>query len=263
MLDAPSVAAMVATTGSDYFQYPGCVKLQRHRDQNKMSVEVIGQFGNMFGERLRLYHARNQGMLPEVLIVYRDGVADGMFGIVSDNEIVQMQQRCKSIYPGGKLPKIVFIIVQKRHHTRFFQPDSGASNGFDKNGNVQPGFVVDRTIISNKYWDFYLSSHKCIQGTSRPAHYVVIHDEYGLSADEIQLLTHSSCFLFSRATKSISVHPAARYADMLCDRARLYLKPVYNCNVAPGEERPTYSPAQHTHWSGQIGNDIKDTMFFI
>lgn len=58
------------------------------------------------------------------------------------------------------LPKLTFIIVKKRHNTRFFLQDSntGAMN------NVQPGTVVDTDIVHPEGFDFYLNSHAAIQG---------------------------------------------------------------------------------------------------
>lgn len=35
------------------------------------------------------------------------------------------------------MPPVTFIVVQKRHHTRFFPAD----NQTDKSGNIQPGFT--------------------------------------------------------------------------------------------------------------------------
>ena len=32
------------------------------------------------------------------------------------------------------------------------------------------------------------------QGTSKPVHYHILHDENNLTADEIQHLTHSLCY---------------------------------------------------------------------
>lgn len=57
-------------------------------------------------------------------------------------------------------PLITFIVVTKRHHSRFF----GASNSVvDDKGNVVPGTVIDTDVTSSERWDFYLNSHKGIQ----------------------------------------------------------------------------------------------------
>lgn len=76
------------------------------------------------------------------------------------------------------LPKITFIIVKKRHNTRFFLRDPATGNV----SNVPPGIVsifdnyinfishiylgtiVDTDIVHPNGFDFYLNSHAAIQG---------------------------------------------------------------------------------------------------
>lgn len=55
-----------------------------------------------------------------------------------------------------------------------------------KTGNVIPGTVVDRGCTMESGFDFFMVAHQGIQGTSRPAHYVVLRDDGGYSADDIQ-----------------------------------------------------------------------------
>lgn len=35
--------------------------------------------------------------------------------------------------------------------------------------------------------------------------------------------THNLCYLFGRATKSVSICPPAYYADLVCERGRCYI----------------------------------------
>lgn len=71
------------------------------------------------------------------------------------------------------------------------------------------------------------------------------------------------CFTFGRATRSIGVHPAARYADLLCDRARLYFRDVYNpAPMAQGQAKPVYN-INDGHWPGSITSNVKDIMFYV
>ena len=72
-------------------------------------------------------------------------------------------------------PKITIIIVGKRHHVRFFP----IPNPNDK--NCLAGTVVDTDVVHPTEFDFYLLSHGGLLGTSRPAHYSVLHDENGFS----------------------------------------------------------------------------------
>lgn len=65
-----------------------------------------------------------------------------------------------ALYMNHSLPKLTFIIVKKRHNTRFFARDSNTGGMI----NVQPGTVVDTDIVHPEDFDFYLNSHAALQG---------------------------------------------------------------------------------------------------
>lgn len=69
-------------------------------------------------------------------------------------------QACASLQPDGNYrPRIVYVVVQKRHHVRLFNASAPGQLS-----NVEPGTVIDHTIVSPAVCDFYLNSHKDIQG---------------------------------------------------------------------------------------------------
>ena len=51
---------------------------------------------------------------------------------------------------------VLHMLLLFRHHTCFLPEDPNFRNA---NGNPLPGMVVDNTIVSNFYYDFYLSAH--------------------------------------------------------------------------------------------------------
>jgi eukaryotic translation initiation factor 2C len=59
-----------------------------------------------------------------------------------------------------------------------------------RSGNPMPGTVVDRGVTSHCLWDFFLQAHKGLQGTARPAHYVVMKDELKFSQDALESFVH-------------------------------------------------------------------------
>lgn len=71
------------------------------------------------------------------------------------------------------------------------------------------------------------------------------------------------CYTFGRATRSIGIHPAARYADLLADRSRLYFRDVYNPPLTgQGQQKPIYRTTGG-HWPGTITSNVKDMMFYV
>ena len=60
--------------------------------------------------------------------------------------------------------------------------------------NVTPGTIVDKDITHPIEYDFYLCSHEGIQGTSRPTHYYVLHDDAKLGSNVVQMFTNYLCY---------------------------------------------------------------------
>lgn len=120
----------------------------------------------------------------------------------------------------GYTPPITYITVLKRHRARLFPTAPDADDG---GGNVRPGVCVDVGISLASGFDFYLSSHKGIQGTVKPAHYHVLHDENAFGSDAIQIATYWLCYGFCRCTRSVSYCPPAYYAHLVADRGRVLL----------------------------------------
>ncbi|XP_003370078.1 eukaryotic translation initiation factor 2C 3, partial [Trichinella spiralis] len=72
------------------------------------------------------------GTAPKNIIVYRDGVSEGQFMQVLEEELSALRRACRSVATNYR-PLITFIVVQKRHHARFFCCDEAAARGRGKN----------------------------------------------------------------------------------------------------------------------------------
>ena len=141
------------------------------------------------------------------------GVSEGQYEIVLKKEFPRIQEGVTRVFKDKDVPnpKFMVVVAAKRHHARFY-PVGGKY--VEENGNPPAGTVVDRAISMGRGYDFYLQAHHALQGTARPTPYVVIKDDCRMGADEIQQLTHGLCYLFSRATKGVSLCPPAYYADI-------------------------------------------------
>ena len=80
----------------------------------------------------------------------------------------------------------MFIVVEKRHRTRFLLMQK---NQADRSGNHPPGIVVDTGIVHSFEIDFFLQSHGSLIGTSELAHYNVLCDENRIMSDSHQELS--------------------------------------------------------------------------
>lgn len=268
---APSVAGIVASVDKELGQWPAALKIQEPRK------EMVTHLYDMFISRLVVWQRRNKA-LPENILVYRDGVSEGQYQLVIDQEFPLLREACKASYPASDtakgLPHFSIIIVGKRHHTRFYPTKTTDA---DRSHNCKNGTVVDRGVTEMQTWDFFLQAHACLQGTARPAHYVVIVDEifrgrkptlpHKHAADTLEDLTHNMCHLFGRATKAVSICPPAYYADLLCERARCYLSHIFDPSTPFDTSAASTTGSTDDGAARQADVDImpnlRDSMFYI
>ncbi|KAJ5172957.1 hypothetical protein N7492_005550 [Penicillium capsulatum] len=217
----PSIACIVASVDKDLGQWPGEAQIQGKK------VERIEKLHDMLANCLRRWEKRNR-QLPENIIVYRDGVSEGQFEMVAQYEYDSLCKATAMMY--RHRPAITIIVCGKRHNVRFFPTKM---EDMDKTSNPINGTIVDRGITRPIFWDFYLQAQAPIQGSARPAHYVVLRDEIftdkkinpeGKASDMVQELTHNICYLMGRCTRSVSYSTPAFLADRFCDRARRYVR---------------------------------------
>ncbi|KAH9738150.1 protein argonaute MEL1 [Citrus sinensis] len=243
---SPSIAAVVASMDwPAVTTYRGLVSAQQHRE------EIIQDLFKVQQDPTR--GPVNAGMI-------RDGVSEGQFSHVLLSEMDAIRKACQSLEE-SYLPPVTFIVVQKRHHTRFFPTNPSQT---DKSGNIQPGTVVDRMICHPLEFDFYLCSHAGIQGTSRPVHYHVLFDENKFTADNLQKLTNNLCYTYARCTRSVSVVPPAYYAHLAAFRARYYIEGegAGAADAGPGKGAAVRGEAASVRPLPPLSPNIKDVMFF-
>ena len=164
-------------------------KLKNTKRPSQRTQEMIMGMDNLIRGRLELYQLKNSGRLPDTILFYRDGVSEGQFQQVIDVEIEGangVRSGLQQMYGANPLPKLIVVCVVKRHHTRFFPPRGEKNPMLDKHSNPLPGMVVDEDITTKSNLDWFAVTHKAIQGTAKPAHYVVLIDEANVTADQIQ-----------------------------------------------------------------------------
>ncbi|PPQ95875.1 hypothetical protein CVT26_015567 [Gymnopilus dilepis] len=214
----PSFATLVSSVDSTTAKYISESRVQTGR------VEMIEDLENMCKAALIKYQGYQNAFErgkppPSRLIFYRDGVSEGQFQQLLDDDFSS-----PVLSPCRMFPQ--------------------AAGDADRSGNCQAGTTIDEGIGHPTEFDYYQLTHGGLLGTSRPAHYSVIYDENKFSADTMQSLSFALCHVYARATRSVSI-PAPVYcaylmsglatsshprlpeidADIVCSRAKNHYAP--------------------------------------
>jgi eukaryotic translation initiation factor 2C len=171
------------------------------------------------------------GKLPTQVYYFRDGVSEGQYIQVLNEEVVHIKSVLSSLSNSGPWNgKITVVIAAKRHHSespinlvsaqfvleltatlvRAF-PAPGAG---DQKGNPLPGCLIERDVTTPFEWDFYLYSHTALQGTARPVHYTILRDDANHEPNRIQNMIYEHCYQYMRSTTAVSMFPAVYYAHL-------------------------------------------------
>jgi eukaryotic translation initiation factor 2C len=218
--DRPSFTGIVGNIDSNTAKYVATMRVQTSRQ------EMIDDVEDMAKDILNSYLSYRKAVekvpnaAPKRLIFFRDGVSEGQFAQVIDQELPRLKQACAAL---KITPKITIVVVGKRHHVRMFP--SQESQG-DRSGNCPAGTVVDTDIAHPVEFDFYLQSHAGLLGTSRPSHYNILYDENNFTADSLQQLSFALCHVYARSTRSVSIPAPVYYADIVCSRAKNHFDPA-------------------------------------
>ncbi|XP_050530868.1 protein argonaute-2-like isoform X2 [Daktulosphaira vitifoliae] len=210
----PSIAAVTASHDVKAFKYNMEWRLQSPK------LEIVQDLENIVHKQLLKFKEMTR-TIPKRILFFRDGVSEGQFMQVLNEELIAIRRACLRLNVNYQ-PAITFVVVQKRHHTRFFPKKPLDFDG--KSGNVPSGTIVDTHITHPTELDFYLCSHASIQGTSRPTKYYLLWDDNNLTEDQLEQITFYLCFMFARCTRSVSYPAPTYYAHLAAYRARAYIE---------------------------------------
>ena len=179
MQETSSSAAVVGSVNDTFNQYPASIRAQ---DSNE---EIIQGMQEMVRERNELRQRKNVGQTLSRILFYRDGVSEGQFSHIKDQELPAiMAAIAETTAQGSPTPQLLLICIIKRTKTRFYPLD-------DFERLEKKNQLVDNKITHETIYAWYLQSHQSLQGTAKPGHYYVLHDDLQETADRIQTLVSS------------------------------------------------------------------------
>ncbi|OWF41593.1 piwi-like protein 1 [Mizuhopecten yessoensis] len=159
-------------------------------------------------DALKKYHEVNN-MLPDKIVIFRDGVGDGQLPAVHEHEVPQVVGTIKECAGEDYNVKIAVVVVKKRINSRFFAKTGRTYT------NPVPGTVIDTEVTKPEWFDFFLVSQSVRQGTVTPTHFNVIFDTTGLKPDHMQRLTYKMTHLYYNWPGTIRVPAPCQYAHKL------------------------------------------------
>uniref|UniRef100_A0A0N5AXQ2 Piwi domain-containing protein n=1 Tax=Syphacia muris TaxID=451379 RepID=A0A0N5AXQ2_9BILA len=187
---------------------------------------------------------KNRGSLPDTIIVTRDGVSEGQFKMVMEEEVEALRSGIRNFADSMRIsnysPPIVCIIACKRHNKRF-AIDNG--RGYE---NCLPLTVIDKDITRPDMTEFFMQAHKVIKGTGKLPAYSVPINEANLSMDEVQSLMLALCFTHQIVNQAISIPEPIYQADEWAKRGRNNFKAMMR--RAGGRERLPMLSKEEVDW---------------
>ena len=123
----PSIAAVVASMDAHPSRYCAAVRVQKHRleyieDLASMVKDLMVEFYKATKYKpVRIIVYRwviKNWVFSKIIVFIRDGVSEGQFQSVLSHELRAIREACIKLETNYQ-PGISFIVVQKRHHTRW------------------------------------------------------------------------------------------------------------------------------------------------
>ena len=228
------MAASFNQGATKYFSKVFLQDLHRH-NQNLSKNEQDGlicrerseQLKNFITQALENFANKNNGTLPKLIVIYRDGVGGPTFEpfvVQNEGPNSALHQAIKGFAPDFN-PKIILCLINKKSLTRFFLKNNGDVS------NPMPGTVVDTTIVENDgssssasspqvssnpatSFDFFLVANNNPRSASAlPVYYKIVMNTSPLSKREIEELTYSQCYAYFGFGGPIKVPAAVKYAE--------------------------------------------------
>jgi len=242
--------------------------MERIKDLTEMMKELLLDFWTFSPPQ-----NPEKKFFPQRIIFFRDGVSEGEFDKVAKDELECIKAAFDDLATGNppsnlrQPPKVTYIVVGKRHHVRFF-PKQGDNSNTSRSGNCHPGLVVDSDMTSPIYFDYFLQSQAGLQGTSRPSHYTVLHDENRMTSDLLQALSFALCHVYASATSSVSIPAPVYYADKVCTHVGAYHFNPAHLEQELARENATSTtdetPVDVALWNKALGRTkLRPKLFFL
>ncbi|KAI1719139.1 piwi domain-containing protein [Ditylenchus destructor] len=207
----PTVIGYSANIGpNSAFDFVGDFAFQEPQRQEVVSViaDIVARCVEMFQKR--------RGYQPARIVIYRGGCSDSMFKMILKYEVPFVKLALKALECASL---ITVIAVNKLQNVRFFKQNINR-NMKPPEQNIQPGTVVDQTVTHPLFAEFFLNSHRALQGTARTPKYTVLYDDNNMNMTQVEEMTYLLCYGHQIVYMPTSMPSPVYIANCYADRGR-------------------------------------------
>ncbi|OMJ87591.1 hypothetical protein SteCoe_10683 [Stentor coeruleus] len=200
---AKSVLGFVASIHPKFTNYYNTVRIHE-----KSGQEIANNIGECMLEALHAFHkATKNRFMPEVIIIFRDGISDSQIKATKDSEVKSIKKMFLTDFQGYS-PNLVYVIVNKNTNAKLFSKGTGGYT------NPNPGTLVNSTIVPDEQ-SFYLISHYVTQGMVSPTLYRIIDNDGNIDLMIIARLAFKLCFMYYNWSGGIKIPAPTMMAHKL------------------------------------------------
>jgi len=196
--------------------------------------EIAGTLGALVAHAVIKFLKDTKGKVPELIVIYRDGVGESQKGEVFEVEVEGILEKLTEKLKGKK-PDIIFAVINKKQHTRFFQNGDpheryGARAG--KRGlseastliNPSPGTIIHSDIIDSNLYEFLIMPQYVNEGTGTPVRVHVIYNSSSISLIAFEDLTNALCYAYDNWQGPIRTPAPCKFAYVNAKLVSRYMK---------------------------------------
>lgn len=196
-----SLASVVSTLDEDLSSFYSQISIQPRRGD-----DTLYSISDLFRNAARKYMLRNKHS-PNIIVVYRDGVGESQIEDVRIKEVGSLLKGLKAEFNGNNV-KLVYVIVSKRIEEKF----SVQEGKFLKNPSGGT-LVVDKDVVKEGRFEFFMTPHQVREGTAKPTNYNVIYNTSDLKLESIYELTAFQCSNYYNWSGPIKIPAVVKMAN--------------------------------------------------
>jgi len=181
----PSIVGYSANIGKSEFEFVGDYLFHEFIGEIEITVVPV-----IIKQCLELYQ-QNRGRFPKRLMLFHNGANEGWFEYLLRFEVPLVKACLRNCGCGDV--SVTLIVPNRLHSTRFFQKQINPRDRAPEQ-NIKPGLLVDNTVVHSDFLEYYVNSHRALQGTAKSPKYTVLVDDNNLSMDQLALMTYHLCY---------------------------------------------------------------------